>query len=157
MYTFSYIFIHVWLTKFLFSSTSCSERRDLEANVESVEKMRCFRKRSMFPFLGFLITFLLFFNLYMDDGYVLVRCVIFERLILGYHTLWWCSTTLGIFLVPSCVLIFWILGGWKKTAGRDIDASCKLWKIRTHIQRSIQFLWDYQCDVSVPCRNSFAT
>ncbi|TNN22333.1 Alpha-1,3-mannosyl-glycoprotein 4-beta-N-acetylglucosaminyltransferase C [Liparis tanakae] len=33
--------------------------------------MRCFRKRSMFPFLGFLITFLLFFNLYMDDGFVL--------------------------------------------------------------------------------------
>ncbi|XP_051238791.1 alpha-1,3-mannosyl-glycoprotein 4-beta-N-acetylglucosaminyltransferase C-like isoform X3 [Dicentrarchus labrax] len=38
---------------------------------KSVDKMRCFRKRSMFPFLGFLITFLLFFNLYMDDGYVL--------------------------------------------------------------------------------------
>ncbi|CAB1444393.1 unnamed protein product [Pleuronectes platessa] len=38
---------------------------------KSVDKMRCFRKRSMFPFLGFLITFLLFFNLYMDGGYVL--------------------------------------------------------------------------------------
>ncbi|XP_068452657.1 alpha-1,3-mannosyl-glycoprotein 4-beta-N-acetylglucosaminyltransferase C-like [Clinocottus analis] len=35
------------------------------------DTMRCFRKRSMFPFLGFLITFLLFFNLYMDDGFVL--------------------------------------------------------------------------------------
>uniref|UniRef100_A0A3Q1EEP4 Mgat4 family member C n=1 Tax=Acanthochromis polyacanthus TaxID=80966 RepID=A0A3Q1EEP4_9TELE len=38
---------------------------------KSVDKMRCFRKRSMLPFLGFLVTFLLFFNLYMDDGYVL--------------------------------------------------------------------------------------
>ncbi|KAM8892275.1 alpha-1,3-mannosyl-glycoprotein 4-beta-N-acetylglucosaminyltransferase C isoform 1-T3 [Spinachia spinachia] len=38
-----------------------------------VNKMRCFRKRSVFPFLGFLIVFLLFFNLYMDDGFVLVR------------------------------------------------------------------------------------
>ncbi|XP_034734921.1 alpha-1,3-mannosyl-glycoprotein 4-beta-N-acetylglucosaminyltransferase C-like [Etheostoma cragini] len=38
---------------------------------KSMDKMRFFRKRSMFPFLGFLITFLLFFNLYMDDGYVL--------------------------------------------------------------------------------------
>ncbi|XP_049430645.1 alpha-1,3-mannosyl-glycoprotein 4-beta-N-acetylglucosaminyltransferase C-like [Epinephelus fuscoguttatus] len=38
---------------------------------KSVDKMRCFRKRSMLPFLGFLIIFLLFFNLYMDDGYVL--------------------------------------------------------------------------------------
>ncbi|KAL4005385.1 hypothetical protein ACER0C_005098 [Sarotherodon galilaeus] len=38
---------------------------------KSMDKMRCFRKRSIFPFLGFLIAFLLFFNLYMDDGYVL--------------------------------------------------------------------------------------
>ncbi|KAM3869795.1 alpha-1,3-mannosyl-glycoprotein 4-beta-N-acetylglucosaminyltransferase C-like [Diretmus argenteus] len=38
---------------------------------KSVDKMRCVRKRSMFPLLGFLITFLLCFNLYMDDGYVL--------------------------------------------------------------------------------------
>lgn len=39
---------------------------------KAVDKMRCLRKRSVFPFLGFLITFLLFFNLYLDDGYVLV-------------------------------------------------------------------------------------
>ncbi|CAN9498999.1 unnamed protein product [Ophioblennius macclurei] len=38
---------------------------------KSVDKMRCFRKRSMLPLLGFLLTSLLFFNLYMDDGYVL--------------------------------------------------------------------------------------
>ncbi|KAK2842671.1 hypothetical protein Q5P01_012871 [Channa striata] len=38
---------------------------------KAMDKMRCLRKRSMFPFLGFLITFLLVFNLYMDDGYVL--------------------------------------------------------------------------------------
>ncbi|XP_058501957.1 alpha-1,3-mannosyl-glycoprotein 4-beta-N-acetylglucosaminyltransferase C-like [Solea solea] len=38
---------------------------------KSMDKMRCFRKRSMFPFLGFFVTFLLFFNLYMDGGYVL--------------------------------------------------------------------------------------
>ncbi|KAM8861426.1 alpha-1,3-mannosyl-glycoprotein 4-beta-N-acetylglucosaminyltransferase C-like [Synchiropus picturatus] len=36
-----------------------------------MDKMRCFRKRSMFPLLGVLITFLLFFNLYMDGGYML--------------------------------------------------------------------------------------
>uniref|UniRef100_A0A1A8K284 Mannosyl (Alpha-1,3-)-glycoprotein beta-1,4-N-acetylglucosaminyltransferase, isozyme C (Putative) n=2 Tax=Nothobranchius kuhntae TaxID=321403 RepID=A0A1A8K284_NOTKU len=36
-----------------------------------VDKMRCFRKRSMLPVLSFLVTSLLFFNLYMDDGYVL--------------------------------------------------------------------------------------
>lgn len=53
---------------------------------KSVDKMRCFRKRSMFPFLGFLITFLLFFNLYMDDGFVLVR-FLFERSILGYQNI----------------------------------------------------------------------
>ncbi|KAM4572424.1 alpha-1,3-mannosyl-glycoprotein 4-beta-N-acetylglucosaminyltransferase C-like isoform 1-T2 [Odontesthes bonariensis] len=38
---------------------------------KSVDKMRCFRKRSMLPFFAFLLTSLLFFNLYMDDGYVL--------------------------------------------------------------------------------------
>ncbi|XP_026222048.1 alpha-1,3-mannosyl-glycoprotein 4-beta-N-acetylglucosaminyltransferase C-like [Anabas testudineus] len=38
---------------------------------KAVDKMRCLRKRSVFPFLGFLVTFLLFFNLYLDDGYVL--------------------------------------------------------------------------------------
>lgn len=38
---------------------------------KSVDKMRCLRKRYIFQFLGFFITFLLFFNLYMDDGYVL--------------------------------------------------------------------------------------
>lgn len=42
---------------------------------KSMDKMRCFRKRSIFPFLGFLIAFLLFFNHYMDDGYVLVTLI----------------------------------------------------------------------------------
>ncbi|XP_056138301.1 alpha-1,3-mannosyl-glycoprotein 4-beta-N-acetylglucosaminyltransferase C-like [Lampris incognitus] len=36
-----------------------------------VDKMRCFRKRSAFPLLGILITFLLFLNLNMDNEYVL--------------------------------------------------------------------------------------
>ena len=40
---------------------------------KSLDKMRCFRKRSTIPFLVVLITFLLFINLYMEDGYVLVR------------------------------------------------------------------------------------
>lgn len=39
---------------------------------KSLDKMRCLRKRSTIPFLGFLITFLLFLNLYIEDGYVLV-------------------------------------------------------------------------------------
>jgi len=39
---------------------------------KAVDKMRCFRKRSMLPVLAFLISFLLFFNLYTDDEYVLV-------------------------------------------------------------------------------------
>lgn len=39
---------------------------------KSLDKMRCLRKRSAIPFLGFLITFLLFLNLYIEDGYVLV-------------------------------------------------------------------------------------
>ncbi|CAL8360068.1 unnamed protein product [Lota lota] len=39
--------------------------------VKAVDKMRCFRKRSTLPILAFLLTFLLFFNLYMDDEYVL--------------------------------------------------------------------------------------
>eukprot|EP00064_Thunnus_orientalis_P002928 superscaffoldBa00000229_g2936 len=38
---------------------------------KSLDKMRCLRKRSTIPFLGFLITFLLFLNLYIEDGYVL--------------------------------------------------------------------------------------
>ncbi|KAJ3596321.1 hypothetical protein NHX12_002730 [Muraenolepis orangiensis] len=38
---------------------------------KAVDKMRCFRKRSMLPVLAFLISFLLFFNLYMDEEYVL--------------------------------------------------------------------------------------
>lgn len=37
-----------------------------------LDKMRCFRKRSTIPFLVALITFLLFVNLYIEDGYVLV-------------------------------------------------------------------------------------
>ncbi|XP_077373325.1 alpha-1,3-mannosyl-glycoprotein 4-beta-N-acetylglucosaminyltransferase C [Festucalex cinctus] len=36
-----------------------------------LDKMRCLRKRSAIPFLGFLVTFLLFLNLYIEDGYVL--------------------------------------------------------------------------------------
>uniref|UniRef100_A0A8C4T3Q0 MGAT4 family member C n=1 Tax=Erpetoichthys calabaricus TaxID=27687 RepID=A0A8C4T3Q0_ERPCA len=36
-----------------------------------LDKMRCFRKRSTIPFLGILITCLLFVNLYIEDGYVL--------------------------------------------------------------------------------------
>lgn len=39
---------------------------------KSLDKMRCLRKRSTIPFLGFLFTFLLFLNLYIEDGYVLV-------------------------------------------------------------------------------------
>lgn len=39
---------------------------------KSLDKMRCLRKRSTIPFLGFLITFLLFLNLYIEDGYMLV-------------------------------------------------------------------------------------
>ncbi|XP_057692936.1 alpha-1,3-mannosyl-glycoprotein 4-beta-N-acetylglucosaminyltransferase C-like isoform X2 [Corythoichthys intestinalis] len=36
------------------------------------DKMRCLRKRSTLPLLGFLVAFLLLFNLYVDmDGYVL--------------------------------------------------------------------------------------
>ncbi|XP_035653912.2 alpha-1,3-mannosyl-glycoprotein 4-beta-N-acetylglucosaminyltransferase C-like [Oncorhynchus keta] len=38
---------------------------------KSLDKMRCFRKRSTIPFLGVLITCLLFLNLYIEDGYVL--------------------------------------------------------------------------------------
>uniref|UniRef100_A0A3B3X8E9 Mgat4 family member C n=2 Tax=Poecilia mexicana TaxID=48701 RepID=A0A3B3X8E9_9TELE len=38
---------------------------------KSVDKMRCLRKRSTLPVLTFLLTALLFFNLYMNDGYVL--------------------------------------------------------------------------------------
>ncbi|XP_035646186.2 alpha-1,3-mannosyl-glycoprotein 4-beta-N-acetylglucosaminyltransferase C-like isoform X1 [Oncorhynchus keta] len=38
---------------------------------KSLDKMRCFRKRSTIPFLGVLITCLLFFNLYMEDGYMM--------------------------------------------------------------------------------------
>lgn len=44
-----------------------------------VDKMRCFRKRSTLPFLGFLIAFVLFLNLYMDDRYVLVRSLTLEH------------------------------------------------------------------------------
>lgn len=43
---------------------------------KSLDKMRCLRKRSTIPFLGFLITFLLFLNLYIEDGYVLVSIYI---------------------------------------------------------------------------------
>ncbi|MED6265897.1 hypothetical protein CHARACLAT_030135, partial [Characodon lateralis] len=38
---------------------------------KSVDIMRCLRKRSMLHVLTFLLTSLLFFNLYMDDGYVM--------------------------------------------------------------------------------------
>ncbi|KAJ8002707.1 hypothetical protein DPEC_G00161720 [Dallia pectoralis] len=38
---------------------------------KSLDKMRCFRKRSTIPFLGILFTSLLFLNLYIEDGYVL--------------------------------------------------------------------------------------
>lgn len=41
-----------------------------------LDKMRCFRKRSTIPFLVALITFLLFVNLYIEDGYVLVSSVL---------------------------------------------------------------------------------
>lgn len=44
---------------------------------KSLDKMRCLRKRSTIPFLGFLITFLLFLNLYIEDGYVLVSAICF--------------------------------------------------------------------------------
>ncbi|XP_043944348.1 alpha-1,3-mannosyl-glycoprotein 4-beta-N-acetylglucosaminyltransferase C [Protopterus annectens] len=38
---------------------------------KSVDKMRCFRKRSTIPVLGIVATCLLFMNLYIEDGYVL--------------------------------------------------------------------------------------
>ncbi|XP_049579675.1 alpha-1,3-mannosyl-glycoprotein 4-beta-N-acetylglucosaminyltransferase C [Syngnathus scovelli] len=39
---------------------------------KSADKMRCLRKKSTLPLLGFLVAFLLLFNLYVDmDGYVL--------------------------------------------------------------------------------------
>lgn len=48
---------------------------------KSLDKMRCLRKRSAIPFLGFLVTFLLFLNLYIEDGYVLVRHATFSVLV----------------------------------------------------------------------------
>lgn len=47
---------------------------------KSLDKMRCFRKRSTIPFLGVLITCLLFLNLYMEDGYVLVSLLLYFSL-----------------------------------------------------------------------------
>nr|KAF6453133.1 MGAT4 family member C [Molossus molossus] len=38
---------------------------------EKLDKMRCLRKRSTVSFLGVLVIFLLFMNLYMEDSYVL--------------------------------------------------------------------------------------
>lgn len=59
--------------------SSCSSHADPSESVysmrlvwKSLDKMRCLRKRSTIPFLGFLITFLLFLNLYIEDGYVMV-------------------------------------------------------------------------------------
>ena len=50
---------------------------------KSLDKMRCLRKRSTIPFLGFLVAFLLFLNLYIEDGYVLVgkprRAFVYRR------------------------------------------------------------------------------
>ncbi|XP_075408855.1 alpha-1,3-mannosyl-glycoprotein 4-beta-N-acetylglucosaminyltransferase C [Tenrec ecaudatus] len=40
---------------------------------EILDKMRCLRKRSAVSFLGVLVIFLLFMNLYMEDTYVLER------------------------------------------------------------------------------------
>ena len=57
----------------------------------------------MFPFLGFLIIFLLFFNLYMDDGYVLVRFLPFVRLILGYQNI-----VMMVFECLSLLLAFFL-------------------------------------------------
>lgn len=37
-----------------------------------LDKMRCLRKRSTVSFLGVLVVFLLFMNLYIEDSYVLV-------------------------------------------------------------------------------------
>lgn len=48
---------------------------------KSLDKMRCLRKRSAIPFLGFLVTFLLFLNLYIEDGYVLVGHATFSVLV----------------------------------------------------------------------------
>ncbi|KAI5623927.1 alpha-1,3-mannosyl-glycoprotein 4-beta-N-acetylglucosaminyltransferase C [Silurus asotus] len=45
--------------------------------LKNLDKMRCLRKRSTIPFLVILITFLLFMNLYMEDGYVLVSPLTF--------------------------------------------------------------------------------
>lgn len=36
-----------------------------------LDKMRCLRKRSTVSFLGVLVVFLLFMNLYIEDSYVL--------------------------------------------------------------------------------------
>ena len=37
-----------------------------------LDKMRCLRKRSTVSFLGVLVIFLLFMNLYIEDSYVMV-------------------------------------------------------------------------------------
>lgn len=55
-----------------FSADPTESVRSMRLVWKSLDKMRCLRKRSTIPFLGFLITFLLFLNLYIEDGYVLV-------------------------------------------------------------------------------------
>lgn len=69
---------------------------------KAVDKMRCLRKRSVFPFLGFLVTFLLFFNLYLDDGYVLVGLFGFEV----YHQILVLSSRLHASLLLNRFLCF---------------------------------------------------
>ena len=60
---------------------SADSRTSMRLVWKSLDKMRCLRKRSTIPFLGFLITFLLFLNLYIEDGYVLV-----SRFSIGRYT-----------------------------------------------------------------------
>lgn len=128
------------------SLTSSSERRDNEANVEVHGQDEVFQEAihvplprlphhlsALFqPLYGWWIRAGKSSRRWEVDSRLMKHCDDDPRMLLSNY----CSHHFAF-------THFVILGGWKKAAGRDADASCKLWKIRPHIQRSVEFLWDY--------------
>lgn len=75
-----WLFIHMMRIKFV-SEAKCNHLLlfyrmfkfpQMKPIFQVLDKMRCLRKRSVVSFLGVLVIFLLFMNLYIEDTYVLV-------------------------------------------------------------------------------------
>lgn len=118
---------------------------------KSLDKMRCLRKRSTIPFLGFLITFLLFLNLYIEDGYVLVsNCAVLDKCdqICFWNQIWSCNSS----LYPCCPFYNCLFSKENSLNFHNMDPRWRFPDVLLLIHDAIQTWWS-QYIIHVCCLN----